>query len=928
MNYYIIEKIRKMYVICIMLLILSWSEAQFPQDVYVAEDKEIITDLITRHQLEENPTENAEETRVTLEALMPYPCDDIPNRKSHYLRNFGHVAANVRTFTEVLTTRGRYYTSKSEYDIRCACPSVYKVTWNPARGKHKIFSAQLRQGYVPQETTQIMVENRQIYVIFFENHNVVEYRRSDVMTVVGTEDPRIANQAISNLRRRFLQEVRDHRRLRPVEYKTLAQTSLQSTISRARNNYTNEQGLITSYRYLQVTDLDVMTQLRMIDHMIAILYETYEWVEWQVTAIDASEVDQRWLRINRQEPCQIAEGASWGITYRRGVRGTIRVCDFREYSYMQNASETGFEMIFPKGNFEPEQLSQDFRYELREINSTVIWHLVEGDISQAALIKAHFRHGNVRTRPTSMYSLVSNNVHARFHKNFLLAPWWKLARTQLMIHAQDQMCERTEYTDVVRQLNLNERPKTRTDEYRILKKMNERRSKNCNKINYNLDTCGKHPHSGECYYAVGSSTTAYYRTGIRVDPWRNEANIPQAEVCFLTNVTQKQIASEVINSETLELIGIKSQPELRYELNRRLKTFDQLLFEKWRNKADEMNNAIALIEQGITEMQRVGMTGSHEENLLARYAAMRAVTRAGETNTNWNQKFNNMSQRVNDKLARLRYWELRMYNLELEAQRDIVTYYLFQRIRAMLPHLTVNKANELEMGKIFRIRVKKGEILVKEIATYGRPRMTTSPVIVQTTAEETTPVTMRAETILNETTPYETYKTNTYSSIVRTQYSNNDTNDTTSKTSPYVTNKENENESNEYNKEKEERMKILVKLRNGDENHAIMNLIEEELEGHEIDEKTWKQILNLTKDRTETLTTTTPRRGGQSSPVEALNEHEVLILIIAGTAIGTIGILLLIYNVMDKRRKDKMTKIKKAKQMIKKTKNLPFADRT
>jgi len=166
------------------------------------------------------------------------------------------------------------------------------------------------------------------------------------MTVVGVEDPRIANQAISNLRRHFLQEVRDHRRLRPVEYKTLAQTNLQSTVRRARNNYTNEHGFITTYRYLQVTDLDIMTQLRMIDHMITILYETYEWVEWEVTAIDASEVDQTWLKINRQEPCQIAEEEGWGILYTRGVRGTLRVCDFHEYSYMLHASETGFDMIF------------------------------------------------------------------------------------------------------------------------------------------------------------------------------------------------------------------------------------------------------------------------------------------------------------------------------------------------------------------------------------------------------------------------------------------------------------------------------------------------------------------------------------------------------------------------------------------------------
>jgi len=48
-----------MLLISIMLITLKWSNAQFPQDVYMAEDREVITDLLAKYHLEETPIEDA-----------------------------------------------------------------------------------------------------------------------------------------------------------------------------------------------------------------------------------------------------------------------------------------------------------------------------------------------------------------------------------------------------------------------------------------------------------------------------------------------------------------------------------------------------------------------------------------------------------------------------------------------------------------------------------------------------------------------------------------------------------------------------------------------------------------------------------------------------------------------------------------------------
>jgi len=883
------------------LMIIEIGSAQFPEDVYVTQDEELITDLLKRHSFEETTANDTEEIRVTMKELMPYPCD-LVNEKHHYLRDFGHIRTPVQTFTEVLTTQGRYYLSPEEYDENCACPPVYQVIWNPARGKHKILAAQLRQGFIPQETTQIRVEERQMYTIFYENNNQVVYRASNIMTVVGEEDPRLIHQRLTNFRQRFLYGMRHHRHNSAVEYKALAQHNWQSTIKRAVANYTDSQGHIRIYRYLQVTDLDIMTQLKMIDHMITILYETYKWVEWKVTAINAKEVDPDWRRIERQEPCQVAMEESWGIKYTPGTRGTLRVCDFREYSYMLNASEHGFEIIMPIGNFEPANLSQDFRYDLKELSNIVQWKFVESAIGGDAMIKVEFEHGPVRERPTQIYSLVANNIHSRFHKNFLWSTWWRIGRTKLMITEQVEMCERTSYTDFVRTLEANQRPTTPTDQYRTLRIMHAKYPQNCQLVYANAASCRKPRGEGQCRYAVGNSMTSYLRSEITVDPWRNLAAIPQGQICFDEDININQMANEIIRSTALELIGVKEEPELRYLMKQRLQTFPQLLNDKGQIEANAMNRALALLEEKLSEIRSQGLIGSHLENLRARYAARRAVTRTGNSGINWEVAFENVQGNINRTLATMRKLELEISDVSETARGKIAEYYLYKRIRLMLPHL--EKVTSLEKGRKYRIRLKKGEIIWQTISSFSRKsRSHVEQVITQ--------VRPKKDEIMN-TTPSKMTKEQATN---RNNASNGQTSSTTEIKRQEVTERISYSATTLNKQEKTviPAQEIEKGEIQNDEYQRIKQLISEELSEHQITQKDRKEKENQIKKTRNKVNK---------------NQTEILLitLIIIASVIGGMSVMSLTCYLLNKNKEKQSVSINKTKRLINKTKNIPFAD--
>ena len=879
------------------LMIIEIGNAQLPEDVYVTQDEELITDLLKRHSFEETMVNSTEEMRVTMENLMPYPCD-LESEKHHYLRDFGHIRAPVQTFTEVLTTQGRYYQSPEEYDENCACPPVYQVIWNPARGKHKILAAQLRRGFIPQETTQIRVEERQMYTIFYENNNQVIYRASNIMTVVGEEDPRLIHQRLTNFRQRFLYGMRHHRHNSAVEYKALAQHNWQSTIKRAVANYTDSQGHIRVYRYLQVTDLDVMTQLKMIDHMITILYETYEWVEWKVTAINSNEVDPDWKRIERQEPCQIAMEESWGIKYTPGTRGTIRVCDFREYSYMLNASEYGFDIIMPIGNFEPANLSQDFRYDLKELNNVVQWKFVESAIGRDAMIKVEFTHGPVRERPTQIYSLVSNNIHSRFHKNFLWSTWWKMGRTKLMLTEQDEMCERTEFTDFVRRLGENQRPTTPTDQYRTLRIMHERHPQNCQLVYANDARCKKPRGEGQCRYAVGRDMTSYLRSEVMVDPWKNRAAIPQGQICFDKIISMIQLLGEDIPSTALEVMGIKGEPELRYTMKQNLRTFSQILDDKGRNQASAMNSALALIAENLSKLRSQGLLGSHQENLRARYAAKRAVTRIGIDGTNWEQKFEMTQGNINKTLVRMRKLELEISDATEDAKRKVVAYYLYQRIRLMLPHL--EKITHLEKLNKYRIRLKKGDIYWQIISRFQKIRRNQGETRDRSQRNQVMTTTLSETTRTHITTRHNARVTQPSTAIEAKGQNEQITYRTTTSSIKQG--------DNDFPTQKIGEVEVQK-----DEYLRIKQLISEELNEHQLtqkDKKKKESQIKKTRDKSNK------------------KQVELLLIILIGIAgvIGGISVISITYYLLNKNKENRSVSINKTQRLINKTKNIPFTD--
>jgi len=174
-----------------------------------------------------------------------------------------------------------------------------------------------------------------------------------------------------------------------------------------------------------------------------------------------------------------------------------------------------------------------------------------------------------------------------------------------MIHALDEMCERTVYTEYIRTLNENDRPTTITDKCRRLRIMHRRH--NCRKPRF----------EGQCRYAVGPSEVTYLRSEMRTDPWRNEAKLPQGQICLISNVTKRQLLGEIVNSVAIKLYMIKATPTLRYAVKRRLRTFRKTLLARWQNLADAMNNDLAQLEQSMGEMRAQAIQISHKESLLA-----------------------------------------------------------------------------------------------------------------------------------------------------------------------------------------------------------------------------------------------------------------------------------------------------------------------
>jgi len=586
-------------IISVLVLIMRVKGLPFPEDMYHTLDPAGFQDLLTGNGYEVRELNNKEKKITALADLMPWECPEAGEMQIHELPDLGRVAVRGRTYTQAHWQGGRYYATVADYDKACQCPILYKVTWRPFWGKYKIFSPEQRGGHVEVETTQINVADENEYIVFKESVSEIAFHESDIATK-GKEDARIYDLQLRRLGERFWgnrvarnrhwrkKEREQAARPPPVEV-TLAVPLTGKPLNEQERNENNAEeerrrvrtkqqednlklwnaamaiggppvrgfgrevgparsgsgymSTVTTalrstgnYIYAKIILADIKMQLKMIDYMINVLYEKYQWVEWKVTLIDKNEVSRRWRNEDREEPCQISEQENWGIKYTRGTGGTLRVCDYHQYSLTLNASEEGLTMILPIGKFEPADPSEDHRYELFERNQTVSWTFLDAYMMHLYLLKVEFKHGERRARPNKIWAIMNwENVNSRFHKTFLVPPHWKLHRTTIVKNRVEEMCSRDAYVEKIRMLSLEERPTRGSEEYMWLQRIHEQQPDQCEIVYKNRGNCRKSQDYGYCRHANGPVEVAIKRHRVIPDVYNNESRIAYGQPCFLHN---------------------------------------------------------------------------------------------------------------------------------------------------------------------------------------------------------------------------------------------------------------------------------------------------------------------------------------------------------------------------------------------------------
>jgi len=444
-----------------------------------------------------------------------------------------------------------------------------------------------------------------------------------------------------------------------------------------------------------------------------------------------------------------------------------------------------------------------------------------------------------------------------------------------MIHALDEMCERTVYTEYIRTLNENDRPTTITDKCRRLRIMHRRFSEPCQIIYRNSHNCRKPRFEGQCRYAVGPSEVTYLRSEMRTDPWPNEAKLPQGQICLISNVTKRQLLGEIVNSVAIKLYMIKATPTLRYAVKRRLRTFRKALQARWQNLADAMNNDLAQLEQSMGEMRAQAIQISHKESLLARYAARRAVTGTGNQHRELRRLYAETQQDIHNNYAMLREKELLIGDRGNAAQSSMVSYYLHQRIQLMLPHL--HKLGGLEKNYVYEVTIKKGEIKIRNIVQYGEK---IEPVKPTTYPPTTRKVKTTHGDIESKTTKLSRTKISTKTSR-RTLI-----------TTTVPINKE-RTTMNSFGNPK-----------------TLMN------------NRTWQQIMRMPKFKMDhELVKEIEQELEVKNKTQKNNETLIFVLIITGTILGATTVMLLGYKMCIR---NKIITAKEAKAVLDKTKNIAF----
>jgi len=673
-----------MRIIIIILAISHLGTTLVPSDTYVTENGGKVMKILREQKQARKILKVSRVFRVPISGLKPYPCDNI-EYTAHHLRDFGSVGTIDKTFTEVFTMGGRYYKAPREYDLYCACPPLYSIEWDPALGTQKIYSPQERDSYIAQEIIKITAIRKPAwYLIYFKNKNRMEFPYSGRGIRVGPSDPKVREMQL---------------RPKPLRW-GINTLIIKDPVSQIR--YEHE--------VVKVRRHNIETPLRIIDYIIMLMYESYTWVEWKVLAIYANNVDETWRNQTRGDPCNIATEEMWGITYNRSVQWTEEICYPLKYSYMANASDEGFDLILPLGRFEVTNPIVGENYDQRIMNYALNWRFTDAEITKEVLLRLSIRHGALRRMPTMIQAIVPNNLMVRYHKTFFLSPRWSVGRTRMMVQRNEVMCDRDAYTSHIKNSRAN--LQGGAQQYRILKMLQDREPDVCMTIPHYNGGCPNPTKASECQFAVGDQEKVFQRVGFLLDPWENQAHIPQGEVCFGPNLTKPVIQTEEIFSRNLTLIAIRPTAMLADALAQNLSTFEQWIRTIRNKRYRVMVRRMKRVVDATDAMRRMA---GRINDLRLRFARYKDRYMVAQGESRWSRKVSEIREWLGNLQNTFRRNELTMNMLLEQERKAIKAYYLYKRIELMLPHLNVIR---LKIGKVYQIKIARGEVIIKELYRY------------------------------------------------------------------------------------------------------------------------------------------------------------------------------------------------------------------
>jgi len=255
-------------------------------------------------------------------------------------------------------------------------------------------------------------------------------------------------------------------------------------------------------------------------------------------------------------------------------------------------------------------------------------------------------------------------------------------------------------------------------------------------------------------------------------------------------------------------------------------------------------------------------------------------------------------ENINKTLVKMRKLELELSDATEDAKRKIAAYYLYQRIRLMLPHL--EKITQLGRLNKYRIRLKKGNIYWQIISRFQKIRRNQG-----TTRNKSQRKPVTTTTLLETTRTPSTTRHNITVTPHSTTMEAKGQNEQISYSIITASTKPEEDETHTQ--------KIIEVKVQSDEYLRIRQLIRDELNEHQTthqdNEKEAKQTIK-TKDKSNG------------------NQVEILLITLIGIAsiIGAIFVISITYYLLNKNKRKRTVNMNKTRKLINKTRNFPFTD--